>query len=152
MHITLKRRFSNNDSVVWLTPFRQEIESVGGVGSDGIVFVRAHSQGAAILDRAIRCLSPAEQKMIQVLTLGGQMQIGEQGLAGSRNVVAEMDFVSFLGSPVKYLFARICGIGNTEFIKTGARIPFSDHFFRHPGYMQVLQDDGRQFQKNYRSN
>ncbi len=84
---------------------RRSISEVGGVGSDGIVKIDAHSQGGIILDLALQHLTSAEKSMLCVSTYGAGTLIKPHGLRSCTNYVSTRDPIPIIGDTIGYIAA-----------------------------------------------
>lgn len=126
---------------------KERISAVGGAGSDGIVYVFAHSQGGMILYRAMQALTPAERAMILPITFGSQKLIPAEGNAGARNYVNNNDYVPLVGDPIRYLGARFSNT-NVNFLPANNGKIF-DHASANDSYQAALREEGYKYKEKY---
>ncbi|MFI5342881.1 MAG: RHS repeat domain-containing protein [Chlamydiales bacterium] len=74
--------------------WRELIEEMGGVGGGGVIIHYAHSLGGSDTDRARTLLTPEEQQMIRVITLGSSTLIRDEGFQSVVNIISANDGVS----------------------------------------------------------
>ncbi|GAB4226678.1 MAG: hypothetical protein Tsb0021_02900 [Chlamydiales bacterium] len=118
--------------------WKQLIAELGGVGADGTIIHYAHSIGATETLRARNLLSPEEQQMIKIISLGPATIIPNEGFQSVINYVSRRDGVCYL-DPLSYLFALIQHPEHIIFL--GAHTdgyPFVDHLFQV--YWHYLRD------------
>lgn len=74
--------------------WRELIEEMGGVEGGGTIIHYAHSLGGSETDRARTLLTPEEQRMIRVVTLGSATLVRNEGFQSVVNLVSVNDGVS----------------------------------------------------------
>lgn len=74
--------------------WKKMIEEMGGVNGGGIIIHYAHSLGGTETDRARQLLTPEEQRMIRVITIGSSTLIRDVGFASVVNYVCPRDGVA----------------------------------------------------------
>ncbi|MBA3238353.1 MAG: hypothetical protein H0T62_08435 [Parachlamydiaceae bacterium] len=120
------------------------IAEMGGVDGEGIIFHYAHSSGGSNTHVARFLLTPEEQKMIKVVTLGSPTVIPNEGFNSVLNYMSISDVILLLDpvSRFKALFRDDCHV-----IYVGERSGFSlvDHVLEGKSYSEVLQLHGKEF-------
>lgn len=130
--------------------WREQIEEMGGVGKGGVIIHYAHSLGGTETDRARDLLSPEEQQMIRVVTLGSPTHIRSGGFQSVENHISSNDFIRFLepfGSFRNFFDKESNLYFHGVFGLTG--IPLIDHLFdgKYSGktYTPLLVEFGERF-------
>lgn len=135
--------------------WKDMIEEMGGLGGGGVIIHYAHSLGGTETDRARELLTPEEQQMIHVITIGSATMIRNEGFRSVVNYVSVRDGVSRLD-----VFGRIrnCFDPNTNIKFVGDWtnefwIPIIGLIIDHPlyveSYMGVVDQLGKQFLIDY---
>lgn len=138
----------------WVSPeakqlaelWKELIAEMGGVESGGIIIHYAHSIGGSDTGRARTLLSPEEQKMIKVYTMGSPTLLKSDGFLSVVNYVSLGDGVCYL-DPISYHKARNDPSSNVVFLDNSSSIPGIDHPLS--AYTRVLEVLGRQFLETY---
>lgn len=73
--------------------WREMIKEMGGINGGGVIIHYAHSLGGSITDRARTLLTPDEQKMIRVFTIGSATLINNEGFQNVINIISPNDFI-----------------------------------------------------------
>lgn len=125
--------------------WKEMIEEMGGVGQGGKIIHYAHSIGATDTYVARNLLTPEEQQMIHVITLGSPTMIpNDSGFASVINYVSKRDGVCLL-DPIGYATGYFYGKSNIELIGSLWGIPLIDHTLYTDSYGGVIQELGKQF-------
>lgn len=84
--------------------WREMINEMGGIDGGGVIIHYAHSLGGSVTDRARTLLTPQEQKMIRVYTIGSATLLNNIGFQSVVNIISANDGVcSFLLEPIGHL-------------------------------------------------
>lgn len=147
---SMSARFKNISGQGELIAMRWKnlIEEMGGVGSGGCIIHYAHSIGGADTFIAKQFLSPEEQKMIHVITLGSPKLIPDEGFASVVNYISVRDAIPMM-DPINCM--RGLFDNQTHIMPVGSffGIPFIDHFFGDKTYRTVIEDLGSKFLQLY---
>ena len=125
---------------------KQMFESVG---SDGRLILYGFSQGGQIIDCAKNYFSQADCDRISVRTLGSAKQIVSEDFGNVRNYVSSRDCIPFIADPLGYVRGCLSMGVETTFLKCN-ECPLTAHGFFSPTYQKVIEDDGRNFIKQYK--
>ncbi len=132
------------------TTWRNLIEEMGGVGEGGQIIHYAHSIGATDTYVAKNLLTPEEQQMIHVITLGSPTMIPhDSGFGSATNYVSKRDGVCFL-DPLGYVKGYFYGHSKIEFIGSLWGIPLVDHTLYTETYGGIIKELGSQFTGLYK--
>ncbi|MCB1148946.1 MAG: RHS repeat-associated core domain-containing protein [Chlamydiia bacterium] len=127
-----KLGFVSPEAQVLAETWKRLIRELGGPQSGSIIFHYAHSQGGTETLRARYLLTPEEQRMISVITLGSPTLIPDDGTFHSViNIISCRDIIS-LFSPVEFFYSII--VGGTNVIFVGSHWdgwPVIDHPFNN---------------------
>lgn len=128
------------------------IEEMGGVEGGGTIIHYAHSIGATNTYVAKNLLSPAEQRMIRVITLGSPTIIPKSGsgFASVINYVSKRDGVCLL-DPLGLIYGWLQQNSNVVFLGSVIGMPIVDHPLTTENYTEILKDLGKNFFENYGS-
>ena len=140
----------------WVSPqakqlaelWRKLIEEMGGIEGGGHIIHYAHSIGGSDTGMAKNLLSPEEQRMIQVYTMGSPTLLKSGGFHTVVNYVSLGDGVCYL-DPVTYHKARNDPSYNVTFLDNSSSMPLVDHQLNFAAYNGVLEALGRQFLETY---
>lgn len=124
------------------------IQEMGGVQGGGVIVHYAHSLGGTETDRARALLTPEEQKMIRVITLGSATLARKEGFASVVNYVSRSDGVSsFILEPFGHI--RNCLDPNTNVIFRGNFFQWPcfpcDHLLNGKTYQPIIIQLGEEF-------
>jgi RHS repeat-associated protein len=128
--------------------WRSLIAEMGGTNSGGTIYHYAHSMGSGITYVARDLLTPEEQQMIHVITLGSPIMVPSEGFASVTNYVSVRDgipFCDFIG----HLAAYYGGDSQIEYVGDFDGMPFVDHLFNSPSYFAVISGLGQRFISNH---
>jgi len=118
---------------------------IARVGPDGQVFANGHSHGGLILAKATDNLTPQEQGIVSITTLGSAHQINNPNLKSCDNIISFGDLIPFLSDPIPCLLSA-CGLGgNTTFAKPC--YPLLDHAYNSNPYQKALSEHNESFKK-----
>lgn len=146
-----KNGLVTNSVKVAMKAMRDALDSVGGVGGGGKVFIFAHSQGGAITDAALRYgFTAEERKMFEVYTFGSATMISSDMAGVVQNFVSKRDAVPFLTNPITCAKAMLFGSDNIKFLES-TQTPFIDHAFNNPTYQEALKNVASGIMDRYRS-
>lgn len=124
------------------------IQEMGGPGGGGIIYHYAHSMGGTNTNVARDFLTPEEQKMIKVITIGSPTMIAEGGFGSVVNYVSQRDFVGIF-DPITY-FSSFFKKSNIVHLGSGG-IPLVDHLLSMETYAKLIELLGQQFQEAHGS-
>jgi len=130
--------------------WKELIQEMGGPHGGGKILHYAHSLGGADTSCARSLLSPDEQKMIHVITLGSPSMVDNHGFGSVENYVSWRDGVCVFGV-YGYVKSMLTGNGNVSLVGSPFGIPFVDHSFIGFSYYQILHRYGKDFQHEYGS-
>lgn len=128
--------------------WRELIEEIGGIEGGGVILHYAHSLGGTETDRARELLTPEEQKMIRVVTLGSATMVRNEGFQSVINMVSINDGVSsFFLEPLGHIRNYFDPNTNVRFHGYLFNAPYwpRDHLLNGPTYGPLLQELGEKF-------
>ncbi len=128
--------------------WKELIEEMGGVNGGGLIIHYAHSLGGSDTDRARTLLSPEEQKMIRVVTIGSSTMIRNEGFQNVINLVSISDGISTLVDPFGHTRNIFDPNTNVRFfgtLFTNFSWPVKDHMLNGKTYSQIIIDLGKEF-------
>ncbi len=134
--------------------WRSLIHEMGGVEGGGMIMHYAHSLGGTETDRARELLSPEEQRMIRVITLGSATMVRNQGFESVINYVSTHDGVcklDILGN-VRNLFDPNSNIrfqGDFLSWRLWTTLGITDHIINGHTYAPIIRQLGEQFLKEF---
>ncbi|MEI8124759.1 MAG: RHS repeat-associated core domain-containing protein, partial [Parachlamydiaceae bacterium] len=129
--------------------WKEMIEEMGGIDGGGVVLHYAHSIGATETNIARTLLTPEEQRLIHVITLGSPSMISnDSGFGSVVNYVSKRDGVSLL-DPIGYLKGLFTDEYNLQFKGSFWGIPLIDHTLFTDTYVGVIRDLGNEFVDHY---
>ena len=120
------------------------IKEMGGAEGGGMILHYAHSIGSGDTYAATSMLTPEEQKMIKVMTMGSPMMIPENGFASAVNYVSRRDGVCIF-DPIGYLKGVFDSESNVVFLDSYLGMPFVDHLMATGSYKLIIEELGKQF-------
>lgn len=124
--------------------WRKLIKEMGGVNSGGIILHYSHSIGTGETYAASSMLTPEEQKMIRVVTIGSPIMIPQNGFNKVENYASMRDGVC-LFDPLRYLGLISDPDINIIYVDTLYGIPLIDHTIASGAYKLLIEEKGRQF-------
>lgn len=126
--------------------WRGQIEELGGIDGGGLIIHYAHSLGGTETDRARDLLTPEEQKMIRVITLGSPTCVPSGGFESVQNHMSLNDGVPLFDplGHIRNLFDRQSNLYFYGFFGLSG-IPIIDHFLDGKTYGELMRQFGRQF-------
>ncbi|MEI8366620.1 MAG: RHS repeat-associated core domain-containing protein [Parachlamydiaceae bacterium] len=125
--------------------WRELIAEMGGVDGGGTIIHYSHSIGFADTNAAKNLLTPEEQRMIHVVTIGSPTMIpNDSGFGKIVNYASKRDGVS-LFDPIGYIHGLMDTHYNVELVGSYWGIPFIDHTLFTDTYMGVIRDLGNEF-------
>lgn len=141
----------------WVSPqakllaqtWKQLIQEMGGIEKGGVIVHYAHSIGGTNTEIAKGMLSPEEQKMIKVITVGSATLLPNEGFASVLNYVSTYDAISFLADPIDYIVSLCDPNSNVILVPSAIWIPLIDHLFTMETYLRVVRMLGAEFVKEY---
>lgn len=128
--------------------WKQMIQEMGGTDSGGLIIHYAHSIGGTNTMLATDLLTPEEQKMIKVITLGTATMVPSTGFHSAINYVSYRDGVS-LTDPVGFVSGLLFNDTNIIFAGTIFGVPLIDHMLSQETYRRALEMFGKQFVEAY---
>lgn len=117
------------------------ILEMGGPNGGGTIVHYAHSLGGTETARARDLLSPAEQKMIRVITFGSSSFVRNEGFQSVINHVASNDGVTYFGY-LRYFFGPDYDLHHHT---SPSGFPLTDHFLNGETYGPILEKLGEDF-------
>ena len=127
--------------------WKQLIQELGGTDSNGLILHYAHSLGGSDTYLAKDLLTPEEQKMIRVVTVGSAIMVPHGGFEGVVNYVSRRDGVCLFVDPIGYIKGLVSADSNVKFLGSSFGIPFIDHALNGSSYKILLKELGEQFLK-----
>ena len=123
------------------------IEEMGGPEGGGTIIHYAHSIGAVDTHHAKTLLTPEEQKMIHVITIGSATMLEDNGFGSVINYTSKRDGVSYL-DPIGFIKGLL---GSDETIMVGSWLgfPLIDHPLLMDTYTELIEKLGEQFVRRY---
>lgn len=147
----VKFGYKSSQARLMALTWKNLIAEMGGPGSGGTIVHYAHSIGATDTYNAKNLLTPEEQKMIHVITLGSPTMISSGNFANVVNYVSRRDLVCVL-DPIGYLNGLLKKDNNVIFLGTYlGGFPIIEHTLSSPSYAQILTSLGEQFLALYGS-
>jgi RHS repeat-associated protein len=114
------------------------IRAMSRTGSDTMALgLNGYSQGGLVIHNALKYLTPAEKKIIHVLTLGTAKIISSKGLGSARNFVNSTDIIRIVNDPIGWLTGTSTK-KDVEILQTNSN-PLDAHSFFHENYQNVLK-------------
>lgn len=120
------------------------IVEMGGVESEGVIYHYAHSSGGSNTYLARFLLTPEEQKMIKVITLGSPTVIPNEGFRSVLNYMSISDIILYL-DPVSHLKALLGDESHVIYVGEDYGFSFEDHILEGKSYNEVLGVHGKEF-------
>lgn len=118
------------------------IQDMGGVNGGGVILHYAHSLGATDTDRARDLLTPEEQRMIRVVTIGCATHIRSGGFQSVTNYISRGDYVPYFDP---FGLIRNCFDPNSNIVRIGNYYNLNDHPLACETYTQLVERLGKQF-------
>lgn len=128
--------------------WKKLIDEMGGPEGNGKIIHYAHSIGGTETYAAKSLLTPEEQKMIHVVTLGSPTMIPDSGFASVINYVSKRDGVCLL-DPLGYLKGWFTENSNVKFLGSFFGMPFVEHPLDTDSYTEIIKALGEDFLKRY---
>lgn len=128
--------------------WKRMIHEMGGVDGGGLIIHYAHSIGGTNTEVARTLLTPEEQKMIRVITVGSATVVPNTGFESVVNYVSSRDGVC-IADPVGFLKGWFGYETNVVYIGTIFGFPFIDHMLSMETYRRLMEVLGRQFVETY---
>ncbi|MDP1880554.1 MAG: hypothetical protein Q8K60_06415 [Parachlamydiaceae bacterium] len=132
--------------------WKKLIQEMGGIDGGGVVIHYAHSLGGSETDRARNLLTPEEQKMIRVITLGSPTFLSKEGFQSVINYASANDGVT-LFDPLGHFTHWLDENSNVFFHGTFgvSSFPLIDHCLDHETYTKMMHDLGQKFLEEFSS-
>jgi hypothetical protein len=132
------------------------IEEMGGPEGGGTIIHYAHSIGGTNTLAAKSLLSPEEQSMIQVVTLGSPTMIPDEGFQSVINYVSVHDWVTLLDPANRLLsyfkdYAHIICVGDPDNPPITKNF-FVDHLLEDDTYKSLIISHGKKFIELFSNN
>lgn len=124
------------------------IREMGGVDGGGLIIHYAHSIGGTESSNTKRLLTPAEKKMIKMITLGSATLIQDKDFQSVVNYVSWRDGVSYF-DPIHYIRTLLNKETNVHLIGSLWGIPLIDHLVDNPSYLAIITMLGDEFVRTY---
>lgn len=124
------------------------IQEMGGTSGNGLIIHYAHSIGGTNTEIAKSLLTPEEQKMIRVITIGSATVVAKGGFESVTNYISHRDGVimaDFFG----YFKALIQNDSHVICIGSPWGIPLIDHLLTMETYRRLIEVLGQQFCETY---
>jgi hypothetical protein len=102
-HLTGKLFFPTAALEVALKAIQSAIKEAGPTGK---VVIFAHSQGGAILERALQYLSREEKKLLCIYTFGSAALFFNYPDIPIQHILSDRDWIPFLADPVRFVIAQ----------------------------------------------
>lgn len=148
--VSIKAGYTSTQACMLAATWKQLIYDLGGPGNEGIILHYAHSIGAIDTYAARELLSPEEQQMIHVITLGSPMMIPEDAGFGSvANYTSKRDGVSIFADPVGYFRGWLDDKSNVFLLGSIWGIPFVEHTLSATSYRELIEELGKEFASIY---
>ncbi len=133
--------------------WRELINEMGGIDGGGVIIHYAHSLGGSVTDRARTLLTPDEQKMIRVFTIGSATLINNTGFQSVVNIISANDGVcSFLLEPIGHIRNYYNSNSNVRIYGSFTCAPYGlipiwpvDHLLNGFTYKPILCQLGQNF-------
>lgn len=145
--LSIKFGFVSGEARELVRIWKSLIEEMGGTNGGGKIVHYAHSLGGTDTFTALSYLTPEEQGMIDIRTLGSATLIPQEGYYSVINYVSVRDGVSYFDA-FRYIQA-LFSESNIIFIGTFAGIPFKDHPLASDSYQAVIRALGQAFLETY---
>ena len=145
--ISIKFGYVSSEAQELVRIWKSLIEEMGGKNGGGKIIHYAHSLGGTDTFTALSYLTPEEQKMIDIRTLGSATLIPQEGYYSVINYVSVRDGVSYF-DPLRY-FQAMFSHTNTIFIGTFLGFPFKDHPLSTDSYQAIIRALGQAFLETY---
>lgn len=137
--------FGNESTRLLASNWKKLIKEMGGIEGGGMIFHYAHSMGGTHTAIARDLLTPEEQKMIKVITIGSPTLIPNGGFASVVNYMSQRDFAGFF-DPVTYIQSMFSA-SNVVHLGSLLGAPLVDHLLTMETYARLLEMLGEQFQQ-----
>lgn len=140
--------FSSYESKLLAETWKELINEMGGPEGGGTIVHYAHSIGGADTYAATAHLTPEEQKMIKVISLGSPLIIPHEGFGSVINYMSLRDGICFL-APLSHLSTFFTDKFNVVYLDSYWGIPVVDHLLNSGSYKTLIETLGRDFVKEY---
>jgi RHS repeat-associated protein len=124
------------------------IEEMGGVEGDGKIIHYAHSLGGTDTFTALTFLTPEEQKMIDIRTIGSATLIPEEGYYTVMNYLSVRDGVGWC-DPIRRFQSIFGRVSNVVLLGSLWGIPMVDHPLSVDTYQMIIRTLGQAFLQTY---
>lgn len=123
---------------VALEAIKNALDDIGGVTSDGLVTIWAHSLGGFILERALMRLSVGERRRLQIFTFGSGYFFPKRDMFEVRHFLSTKDFMPILPDPYGYLIASWWDPSLIEMVPGGPGWVPQNHAFMGESYKNTI--------------
>lgn len=148
MGLLAKLGFMSTQVNLLAETWKQLIQEMGGVESGGHIIHYAHSIGGTNTALARDLLTPEEQKMIRVITIGSATVVPNSGFHSVFNYISCRDGIYVL-DPISYLKGFFQEDSSLIFLGSHLGIPFIDHLLSQETYRRLIEMFGRRFVETY---
>jgi hypothetical protein len=124
------------------------IQEMGGPEGGGTIIHYAHSIGGTETHSAKNLMTPEEQKLIRIYTIGSPTLIQQGGFQSVVNYVSKRDGVSFIDI-AGYIQGLLDPNSNVIYLDTYLGVPLIDHPLAVPAYRGIIEQLGREFIECY---
>lgn len=128
--------------------WKRMIHEMGGTEGGGLIIHYAHSIGGTNTEIARSLLTPEEQKMIRVITVGSATVVPNTGFESVVNYVSCRDGVC-IADPIGHIKSWLGYESNVVYIGTMFGFPFIDHMLSMETYRRLMEVLGKQFVEIY---
>jgi RHS repeat-associated protein len=133
--------------------WREMIDEMGGIDGGGVIIHYAHSLGGSVTDRARTLLTPEEQKMIRVFTIGSATLVNNRGFQNVVNIISANDGIcSFIIEPIGHFKNYFNSNSNIRVYGSFTLTPYGlipmwpiDHFLNGFTYKPIMWQLGQNF-------
>lgn len=146
--IMVKCSYTSPQARLLAEKWKELIADMGGVDGGGKILHYAHSVGGTDTYHARYLLSPEEQKMIHVFTIGSPTMIPDEGFGSVINFVSKRDGVCML-DPIGYINGLWNKDSNVVFLGSYLGMPFVEHTLNTQSYNNLLKTLGTEFLSAY---
>ncbi|MBA3957352.1 MAG: RHS repeat protein [Parachlamydiaceae bacterium] len=133
--------------------WRRLIQDMGGSDGGGTIIHYAHSIGGTNTSLALELMSPAERKMIHVVTVGTATVLPNQGFGSVVNYISKRDGVSRVVTFVSSVFNPPANAETPVYVGSHLDgLPIIDHLMTGETYRRVMAMLGESFLRSYGPN
>jgi RHS repeat-associated protein len=128
--------------------WKEMILEMGGTESGGTIIHYAHSIGGTNTLLARDLLTPEEQRMIRVITIGSATMVPSTGFQSVVNYMSYRDGVG-LSDPIGFFRGLFSIDDNVVFLGSFLGIPLMDHMLTQETYRRAIEMFGKDFVELY---